>query len=177
MDTGKQNHWHASVLTTSQDETTELARDMRTILQQGDTLLLSGPIGAGKSHFARALIQSLLADVGKIEDVPSPTFTLVQTYQAGDLEIVHSDLYRLTTTDELFELGLDEAFETSLCLIEWPDRLGVLAPENALNIAFEMDTADPEARKIVFSSSSEKWTKLDHIIKTHGGKAGLKYAE
>lgn len=97
-------------------------------LRAGDCLLLSGPIGAGKSHLARALIRARL---GRFEDVPSPTFTLVQTYQA-DVEIWHADLYRLSHPDEVLELGLDEAFSTAICLIEWPDRLGKLAPKNAV---------------------------------------------
>jgi tRNA threonylcarbamoyladenosine biosynthesis protein TsaE len=99
-------------------------------LQAGDCLLLSGPIGAGKSHLSRALIRARL---GRFEDVPSPTFTLVQTYLA-DVEIWHADLYRLSHPDEVLELGLDEAFSNAICLIEWPDRLGKLAPKGAISI-------------------------------------------
>lgn len=103
-------------------------------LQRGDCLLLEGPIGAGKSHFARALIQARL---GRAEDVPSPSFTLVQTYEA-DVELWHSDLYRLTHPDEALELGLDQAFGSAITLIEWPDRLGNAAPANALRLAFAL---------------------------------------
>ena len=99
-------------------------------LHAGDCLLLSGPIGAGKSQLARALIRSRL---GRLEDVPSPTFTLVQTYQA-DVEIWHADLYRLSHPDEVLELGLDDAFSSAICLIEWPDRLGRLAPKQAISV-------------------------------------------
>ena len=99
-------------------------------LRAGDCLLLEGPIGAGKSLFARSLIQSRL---GRAEDVPSPTFTLVQTYEA-DLEIWHADLYRLSHPEEVFELGLEGAFDTGICLIEWPDRLGRFAPGGALRL-------------------------------------------
>jgi tRNA threonylcarbamoyladenosine biosynthesis protein TsaE len=99
-------------------------------LRAGDCVLLSGPIGAGKSHLARALIRARL---GRFEDVPSPTFTLVQTYQA-DVEIWHADLYRLSHPDEVLELGLEEAFAHAICLIEWPDRLGKLAPRTALSV-------------------------------------------
>ena len=94
-------------------------------------VLLEGPIGAGKSHLARALIRARL---GRMEDVPSPTFTLVQTYQA-DVEIWHADLYRLSHPDEVAELGLEDAFSHAICLIEWPDRLGRLTPANAIRIA------------------------------------------
>ena len=110
-----------------------LAARMAPLLAMGDTLLLEGDIGAGKSAFARALIRARL---GRMEDVPSPTFTIVQTYEANDGDIWHCDLYRLTHPDEAFELGLEEAFETAICLIEWPDRLGDAAPASALRLAF-----------------------------------------
>ena len=115
-------------------DTVAFAGRLAPLLQPGDTLLLSGPIGAGKSAFARALIRTRL---NRAEDVPSPTFTLVQTYNHPDGDIWHCDLYRLTHPDEIFELGLDEAFETAICLIEWPDRLGQQAPENALHLTFQ----------------------------------------
>ncbi len=113
--------------------TTALAGQIASLLQAGDTLLLDGDIGAGKSAFARAVIRKRL---GRMEDVPSPTFTLVQTYEDADADIWHCDLYRLTHPDEALELGLEEAFETAICLIEWPDRLGDAAPETALRLAF-----------------------------------------
>lgn len=117
------------------DETARLGGWFAARLHAGDCLLLEGPIGAGKSHFCRALIQTRL---GRAEDVPSPTFTLVQTYQA-DVEIWHADLYRLTHPDEVLELGLEAAFDTGICLIEWPDRLGRHAPPHALRLQFQQD--------------------------------------
>ena len=123
----------------TETDTAKLARRMANILVPGDTLLLSGEIGAGKSAFARALIRARL---GRMEDVPSPTFTLVQTYEDPDGDIWHCDLYRLTHPDEVFELGLDEAFSTAICLIEWPDRLGADMPDSALQMTFAAgDTA------------------------------------
>jgi len=119
----------------SPEETAALARRMGAILRPRDVLLLSGGIGAGKTHFARALIQSLQDDP---EDVPSPTFTLVQVYDTNAGELWHSDLYRLSHPDEIVELGLTEAFDTAICLIEWPDRLGDLVPDDALILHFAM---------------------------------------
>ncbi len=113
--------------------TATFATQMAPLLSAGDTLLLEGDIGAGKSAFARALIRARL---GRMEDVPSPTFTLVQTYEDADGDIWHCDLYRLTHPNEALELGLDEAFETAICLIEWPDRLGDAVPSQALHLAF-----------------------------------------
>lgn len=117
----------------TEDATAAFAKQIGAILHPGDTILLSGPVGAGKSFFSRALIR---ARTGTTEDIPSPTFTLVQTYTHDDGNIWHCDLYRLTTPDEVIELGLDEAFETAICLIEWPDRLGPLQPEGALHLTF-----------------------------------------
>lgn len=98
-----------------------LAARLSDALAPGDTLLLSGALGAGKTHIARALIR---AWSGQPETpVPSPTFTLIQTYGAERGEVWHSDLYRLSDPQELGELGLDEAVGNALCLIEWPDRL------------------------------------------------------
>ncbi len=114
----------------------------------GDTLLLQGPIGAGKTHLARALIQARL---GHAEDVPSPSFTLVQTYTAHGADIWHADLYRLSRPDDVLELGLDDAFVTAICLIEWPDRLGRSTPENALHIAL---SAESNGRRAVLSGQS-----------------------
>src|SRR6056297_2376404 len=115
----------ATHLTLATPESTDrLAALLAPLLVAGDVVLLSGPIGAGKTHFARALIQTRLAAQGRMEDIPSPTFTLVQTYDDEEVEIWHADLYRLTSADDVIELGLDEAFETAITLIEWPDRLG-----------------------------------------------------
>ncbi len=118
----------------NEDATAHLAAAISDRLRPGDTLLLSGDIGAGKSAFARALIRHRM---GPAEDVPSPTFTLVQTYNAPGVEIWHCDLYRLTDPSEVLELGLDDAFTSAICLVEWPDRLAELAPDNALLLAFE----------------------------------------
>lgn len=117
-----------------EDHTHTLAKQIAARLTVGDTLLLSGPVGAGKSAFARALIRQRLGNPE--EEVPSPSFTLVQTYPHATGDLWHCDLYRLSHPDELFELGLEAAFDTAICLIEWPDRLGDAAPPDALHLTF-----------------------------------------
>lgn len=102
----------------------------------GDTILLAGPIGAGKTHLARALIRARL---GAMTEVPSPSFTLVQTYGAGQDAIWHADLYRLTHPDEVRELGLEDAFGQAICLVEWPDRMAGQLPPDALTLRLEAD--------------------------------------
>ena len=101
-------------------------------LRPGMTILLEGPVGAGKSHIARAAIHAL---IGAGIDVPSPTYTLVQTYDTPRGEIWHADLYRLTDPSEIEELGLFDAMETAIVLIEWPDRLGESRPEGAVTLS------------------------------------------
>ncbi len=130
--------------------TARLGRWLAPRLTAGDCLLLEGPIGAGKSHLARALIRARL---GREEDVPSPTFTLVQSYEAGDVEIWHADLYRLTHPDEAVELGLEAAFQTAICLVEWPDRLGTLAPSDALRLRL---SAEGEGRRATLSATDDR---------------------
>ena len=141
---------------TSADATAALATLMAKSLGAGDILLLAGDIGAGKTHFARALIQSLLEEP---EDVPSPTFTLVQTYETSTFDIWHADLYRLSEPDEIVELGLLDAFEDALCLIEWPDRLAELTPENALGLSFELGSSE-EVRELTVSWTNDRWLPI-----------------
>lgn len=117
----------------TENDTVALATRIAPLLRSGDTILLEGTIGAGKTAFARALIRARL---GRLEEVPSPTFTIVQTYDHPDGDIWHCDLYRLTHPDEAIELGLDDAFTSAICLIEWPDRLGTDTPANAAKFAF-----------------------------------------
>jgi tRNA threonylcarbamoyladenosine biosynthesis protein TsaE len=120
----------------SDDATAALAAALAPVLRAGDTLLLDGPVGAGKTAFARALIQARMAATGPVEDVPSPSFALVQVYDLPDLTIWHVDLYRLDGVADTVELGLDEAFETALCLVEWPERLGGALPPGAARLTF-----------------------------------------
>mgnify|MGYP006295170919 FL=1 len=117
------------------EATSALGTALAARLHAGDSVLLSGGIGAGKSHLARALIRAAQEAAGELpEEVPSPTFTLVQTYGAGAMEIVHADLYRLGDASEAVEIGLFDALGRDLCLVEWPDRLGAEAPADALCI-------------------------------------------
>lgn len=148
--------FHLSRTLKSADSTRDLAHQIGETLQPGDVLLLEGPIGAGKTHFARSLIQSLLP---VHEDVPSPTFTLVQVYDGAHSEIWHADLYRLTAPDEVVELGLTDAFEDAICLVEWPDRLADLKPDTALSLTFSLTAAEDE-RHLEITATAPRWGEL-----------------
>jgi tRNA threonylcarbamoyladenosine biosynthesis protein TsaE len=148
-----------TLLMTSEEETARLAAGLAPLLRPGDTILLQGGLGGGKTHFARSLVQERLRRAGRMEDVPSPTFTLVQVYDDGDGEIWHCDLYRLGGPEEVAELGLEEAFETAICLVEWPERLEGMTPPDALLARFEMQP-DPGARRLRLSWSAPRWAGL-----------------
>jgi tRNA threonylcarbamoyladenosine biosynthesis protein TsaE len=137
----------------SPEETCALAERLSASLRPGDVLLLSGGIGAGKTHFARCLIHALQEAP---EDVPSPTFTLVQVYDTGAGALWHADLYRLSDPDQCVELGLTDAFEDAICLVEWPDRLEDLAPGNALSLDFTTDERET-VRHLAMRWTDPRW--------------------
>jgi tRNA threonylcarbamoyl adenosine modification protein YjeE len=133
-----------SILLDGEAATETLAEDIAAILSTGDLVALSGELGAGKTTFARAAIRAL-ADDANLE-VPSPTFTLVQTYLSDRLTVAHFDLYRLTSPDELVEVGLDDALADGAVLLEWPERAAGHLPENRLTIRFEITNGARLAR-------------------------------
>ena len=120
----------------SEAETIEIATNFAQRVSPGTVVALYGTLGAGKSAFCRGFIQSLCKQV---EDVPSPTFTLLQTYDAPNFEIYHFDMYRLKQPQEAYELGIEDAFLDGVSLIEWPEKIGYLLPKNAIHITIEIN--------------------------------------
>lgn len=116
--------------------TARLGVALAAILRDGEAICLEGPLGAGKSTLARALVRALTTSD---EDVPSPTFTLVQFYEGPTFPLAHFDLYRLTSPDEAFEIGLDEALDDGAVLIEWPQRLEGRLPPDRLDIEISLE--------------------------------------
>lgn len=106
-------------------------------MEPGDVVCLFGNLGAGKTTLSRGAIE---AWVGAAEEAPSPTYTLVQTYDGPRGELWHVDLYRLKQPDDAWELGLEDAFAYAACLIEWPERLGGQLPRDRLDIALAPDS-------------------------------------
>ncbi len=147
--------------------TTMLAEDLAAVLRPGDVVALVGDLGAGKSTFARALLRAV-ADDADLE-VPSPTFTLVQTYDLR-LPLAHLDLYRLSGPDELDEIGFDEILRDRAVLIEWPDRAGDRLPDDALIVALASG-AGPTARVARLVGPAERWR--DRLVRTAGLRAFL----
>lgn len=130
------------------DATRTLARNLARELGAGDVVGLIGPLGAGKTAFARALIEALAEAGGgaPVGEVPSPTFTLVQPYETGAVPVWHFDLYRLDRPDDALELGIEEAFASVISVIEWPEKLGPLLPEEWLEVAISTDDGGRRAR-------------------------------
>lgn len=128
------------------EDTDRIGAALAAHLAPGDAVLLHGDLGAGKSALARACIRALLAENGREEDdIPSPSFTLVQVYDCVRGEVWHVDLYRLSGEDGCIELGLDDALDDAICLIEWPGRLGALTPARRLEITLTMAAGDDPA--------------------------------
>ena len=121
-----------------------IAARLAPLLQSGDLVALQGPLGAGKTSFVRALLYAL----GISEDVPSPTFTLVQIYHTARFAVAHYDLYRLENESELDELGWDDARADGLVLAEWPERVGARMPKDSLVLHFAFD--DRNSRALTF---------------------------
>ncbi|MEO1292077.1 MAG: tRNA (adenosine(37)-N6)-threonylcarbamoyltransferase complex ATPase subunit type 1 TsaE [Pseudomonadota bacterium] len=144
---------HGKRVLMGEAETTQFGQSLAETLSAGDTLLLSGPLGAGKSALARAVIRALL---GTEEDVPSPTYTLVQTYGSPVREVLHADLYRLGDPGEAEELGVLDSDESRIVLIEWPERLGDALPARYLWLAIDI-AEEGRARTVEASTRGNGW--------------------
>ena len=115
-------------------------------LKAGDVVALDGPLGAGKSVLARAIIRHVCPQE---DDIPSPTFTLVQTYEPAEgPSLMHFDLYRLDSPEDALELGIEDAFIDSVCLVEWAQRLGPYLPRTALNVAIDHGPDHADTRTV-----------------------------
>ena len=123
--------------------TARLGAAIAAKLKPGEAVCLSGPLGAGKSTLARALIRALTTPT---EEVPSPTFTLVQFYEGPRLKVAHFDLYRVSNPDEAYEIGLDEALDDGAAIIEWPERLQGRLPADRLDVEIGLEEAGRSVR-------------------------------
>lgn len=124
--------------------TDALGRALADALGRGDVVALAGPLGAGKTMLARAIIRARAARAGvpPPDEVPSPTYTLVQVYDIPPMPVWHFDLYRIERPEDALELAVDEAFASALSLVEWPDRLGPYLPAARLDVTLALGAGD-----------------------------------
>ena len=139
--------------------TVAFAARISALAEIGDVIALKGDLGAGKTTFARAFIRAR----GGTEEVPSPTFTLVQVYELGSAAIWHFDLYRLTSPEEVWELGFEEALIDGIILIEWPERIGALLPRERLDLTLAAGAA-PQARVATLQGSAGWSARLGQVF-------------
>lgn len=135
--------------------TAALARALASCAERGDVIALHGNLGAGKTSFARAFVRAFHGS--EDEEVPSPTFTLVQTYGGPRGELWHVDAYRLKEPDEILELGLDDAFPDGILLIEWPERLGPHLPLRRLDLTLFHGATETARQAILEDSGGDDW--------------------
>lgn len=146
------------IICKTQDETELLARKIAEVAKTGDVFALYGTLGMGKSVFARAFIKHLC----DVEDVPSPTFTLLQTYSSLKGDIYHFDLYRLKHADEVFELGFEDVVYGGITLVEWPENAGGWLPKDIIKISI----VSHETGRIfnIETNSEERSTRLERVL-------------
>ena len=138
--------------------TASLAARIAAVAQPTDIIALKGELGTGKTAFARAFIRAR----GNEDEVPSPTFTLVQVYDVRSTAIWHFDLYRIRSPEDVWELGIEDAFASGISLIEWPERLGALLPGRRLEVSLAYGES-PDARCVSLDPGKEWRARLPLI--------------
>ena len=133
----------------SEEATSALGAALGDALKTGDVLLLSGPLGAGKTTLARAIIAQRCG----VAEAPSPTFSLVETYPGDGVTIWHFDFYRLKQDDDAWELGIEEAFSDGASIIEWPERASSVIPSSAMTISLSIENG----RRAALAKAPEQW--------------------
>ena len=144
-------------------QTVSISETLAELIRPGDTVLLFGDIGSGKTFFSRVMIQKMMQKQGVVvEDIPSPTFTIVQIYDTLLPSVWHLDLYRISNPEEIIDLDLENAFEKHVCLIEWPQNMGSHMPERNLSMTLEETVGFGEVRNISFEFNGTGW---EYIIR------------
>lgn len=144
---------------TNEEDTKDLAIKIGSILRKKDCIALRGDLGAGKTSFSRSLIRNLGSDT---QEVPSPTFTLVQFYNLPNFTIWHFDLYRIKHPEEIYELGWEDACYDGVTLVEWPENAGDLMPEDRIEIDIFF-TGNNGERTITIKGLGEMEERLSHL--------------
>jgi len=130
------------ILSTSSNQTMNIAKTLAKYLSKGDTVVLTGELGSGKTKFT----EGFLAYYGLEEEISSPTFNIVNEYISNSVNIYHFDVYRLEDVDEFYAIGGEEYFSSGICIIEWGEIIEEALPNNYIKITFEKDISDENLR-------------------------------
>ena len=133
---------HYKYTSKSENDTKEFAKKLASELKPKDVVVLTGELGSGKTKF----VEGFLSYYGLENEISSPTFTIVNEYNASDVNIYHFDVYRLEDSSEFYEIGGDEYFEKGICLIEWGEMISDALPKNYIHITFNKDPEDENFR-------------------------------
>lgn len=145
----------------SEAATVSIARRLAAVARSGDVIALNGDLGAGKTSFARGFIAAL---TGRAEEAPSPTFTLVQTYDSARGTIWHFDFYRLARPDDALELGLEDALADGITLIEWPERIAGLLPKERLDLKLSFTPGNDNSRHLHLAGHGDWAPRLQAVV-------------
>ena len=135
-------------ISNSEMDTLNFAKDFAKNLKQGDVIVLSGDLGSGKTKFTEGILDFF----GLREEISSPTFTIVNEYNANDINIYHFDVYRLSSSDEFYNIGGDEYFSKGICIIEWGEIIKDALPSRYTKISFERDIDNENIRKLIIEN-------------------------
>jgi tRNA threonylcarbamoyladenosine biosynthesis protein TsaE len=170
MRQGRDRKARFAVIARDEAATARIAAAVARAARTGDVLALAGDLGSGKTAFARGFVRAL---AGPAEEVPSPTFTLVQSYAAGDGRTIHHfDLYRIDDPEDAWELGIEEAFADGITLIEWPERLGRLLPLDRLDVRFDMPPGGGASERRITLVAGPSWKDRLAPLRTALGADG-----
>ena len=147
---------HLKLISHNEKETLDFGKPLASFLQKGDTVVLTGELGSGKTK----LTEGLLTYYGLEDEISSPTFTIVNEYIKNDTKIFHFDVYRLEDSSEFYAIGGEEYFENGICIIEWGEIIQDALPKDYIHIQFERNDVDENIRILNITSYGEKYDEL-----------------
>ncbi len=149
-----------NIKSTSSNQTMHIAKILAKYLSKGDTIVLTGELGSGKTKFT----EGFLSFFGLEKEISSPTFNIVNEYLANSVNIYHFDVYRLSDTEEFYAIGGEEYFEKGICLIEWGELIEDALPFEYMHISFEKPEDEPDSRILKIETLGQKYeTILDKL--------------
>lgn len=151
------------ILSTSSNQTMNIAKTLAKYLSKGDTVVLTGELGSGKTKFT----EGFLTYFGLEDEISSPTFTIVNEYKKDNINIYHFDVYRLEDSSEFYAIGGDEYFENGICLVEWGELIQDALPNEYIKINFSRDESYENERVLNIQSIGKKY---DNIIESLKGE-------